>query len=188
MSFSKEKIKKYFVNSTYKRLGYKRNVSASERGISQCSQGRSIGNSQTKFGKSDFRSVGVTDSTGLQSRVSYSANSIIPSETSAFARKARGTYERRDKKFIRKRGHREGEGPTASPVDLTDVPCPKKGRSNEASVQSERPESVPTLGTFQNGKHTDDQGPHPGRRLDGENGSEGCLLLALPIKQEDRNG
>ena len=139
-------------------------------------KGRSVGNSQTKLEKSDFRSVGVTDSTGLQSRVSYSAHSIIPSETSAFARKARGIYERRDKKFIRKRGHREVKGPTASSVDLTDVPRPKKGWSNEASVHSERFESVPTLGTFQNGKHTDDQKPHPRRRLDGENGSEGCLL------------
>ena len=172
----KKNLKSIFVNNTYKRLGYKGNVSASERGISQRSQGRSVGNSQTKLGKSDFRSVGVTDSTGLQSRSSYSAHSIIPSETSAFARKARGTYEGKDKKFIRKRGHREGKGPTASSVDLTDVPHPKKGRSNEASVQSKRSESVPTLATFQNGKHTDDQRPHPGRRLDGENGSEGCLL------------
>ena len=35
-------------------------------------------------------------------------------------------------------------------------------------------ESFPTLRTFQNGEHSDDERPHPGRKLDGKNGSEGC--------------
>ena len=35
---------------------------------------------------------------------------------------------------------------------------------------------MPTLRTFQNGEHSDEQRSHPERRLDGKNGSEGCLL------------
>ena len=152
------------------------NVYASHRGIDQCSQGRPVGNSQAELGKSDFRPLSVTDSAGLQPRVSYSSNPVISSRAGAFARKARDTYEGGDKKFIRKKGHREGEGTTPSSIYFTDVHCPKKGWINEASVQSERTESVPTLGTFQNGKRSDDQRSHPRRRLDGKNGSEGCLL------------
>ena len=145
----------------------------SQRGVGQCSEGRLIGNSQ--LGKSDFRPLGVTDSTVLQPRVSYSSHPVIFSRAGTFAWKPRDTYEGGDKKFIRKRGHREDEGTTPSSIYFTDVPCPKKGQINEASVQSERTESVPTLGTFQNGKRSDDQRSYPRRRLDGKNGSEGFL-------------
>ena len=68
------------------------------------------------------------------------------------------------------------ESTTPSSIYFTDVLCPKKRWINEASVQSERTESVPTLGTFQNGKRSDDQRSHPRRRLDGKNGSEEYLL------------
>ena len=61
-------------------------------------------------------------------------------------------------------------------MDFRDVPCPKREQFNEVSVQFEGTELVPTLETFQNGEHSDNQRSHPGRRLDGKNGSEGCLL------------
>ena len=88
-----------------------------------------IGNSQAELGNNDFTLLSFTDSTGLQPRVSYSSHPVNSSRTGAFARKARDTYEGGDKKFIRKRGYREGEGTTPSSVYFTDVPCPKKDGS-----------------------------------------------------------
>ena len=125
----KEKFKKYFVNSTNKRLGYTGNIYASQRCVGQCSQGRSVGNSQAELGNSDFRLLSFTDSTELQPRASYSFHPVNSSRAGAFARKARDNYEGGDKKFIRKRGHREGEGTTPSSVYFIGVSYPKKDGS-----------------------------------------------------------
>ena len=135
--------------------------------------------SDWKGGWVDFRSLGVTDSTGLQPRVSYSSNPIISSKAGAFARKARDTYEGGDKSLLEKGAIERVRVPHHPQYISQMFFVPKKGRINEASVQSERTESVPTLVTFQNGKGSDDQRSHPRRRLNGQNGSEGFFKVVF---------
>ena len=130
-----------------------------------------------QLGKVDSRPLGLTNSAGCSHRFFRNTPSGQSSLKNSFDNS--GQTPDGDKNYLH-----AGEGSHSRTLErrsprrlpLKHVSYSQKGRENETGDKLEKFKPICGDTTFQNGRHTHCERPHPTERLDDKNRSEGCLF------------
>ena len=150
---------------------------SSTRGAQQISTSRQNKTLHAQLGKVDSRPLGLTDSAGCSYRFFRNTLSGQSSLQNSFDNS--GQTPDGDRNYLH-----AGEGShsrtlrrgSTRRLPFKHVSYSQKRRENETCDKLEKFKSVCDDTTFQNGRHTHHERPHPTEQLDDKNRSEGCLF------------
>ena len=144
--------------------------------IAVTSSGWEVKSLLTQLGSANHRQMGDRDSKRLSNSLCGPSSTGMQAKHSYILHRAKPSDSRRGEGFVRKGCSPSLQPTTSREFLLNSLSGTQERRSNKASDKFEKAKRVGSTPTLQNGGHEYPKGTIKGKRLDGEDRPQGCIL------------